>query len=217
MSRVLCISDLHLPATHPDYLQFVKGLKRKYKTDTTVFIGDVLDHHSISFHQKHPEMPCAISEHEHTVKGLKAWKKAFPEAMVCIGNHDERVHRLSSASGIPSMYLVDYKELYDTPDWEWDHSFTIDGVLYIHGTGCGGQRPAYLASVRLGCSVVMGHVHSIGSLQVLQSPTKRTFGMNVGCGVDTNHRAMDYAKNHLSKPVIGAGIIIDGHPRLELM
>ena len=103
MARVLCIGDLHLPATHTKYLDFIRKLKRKYKTDTTVFIGDVLDHHSISFHQKNPELPSAIDEHKQTVKGMKAWKKTFPEAVICIGNHDERVHRLSSAAGIPSM------------------------------------------------------------------------------------------------------------------
>jgi len=217
MARVLCIGDLHLPAIHPDYLQFVKNLKRKHKTDTTVFIGDVLDHHSISFHQKNPELPSAIDEHEEATQGMKVWKKAFPDAMVCIGNHDERVHRLSATAGIPSMYLVDYSELYNTPLWEWDHSFVIDDVLYIHGTGAGGQRPAFNAAVKLGHSVVMGHTHSNAMLQVLQSPSKKFFGMNVGCGVDTHHRAMNYAKNHLNKPVLGAGIIIDGKPSLELM
>jgi len=217
MARVLCIGDLHLPATHTKYLDFIRKLKRKYKTDTTVFIGDVLDHHSISFHQKNPELPSAIDEHKQTVKGMKAWKKTFPEAVICIGNHDERVHRLSSAAGIPSMYLVDYSDLYDTPNWKWDHSFIIDNVMYIHGTGAGGQRPAYSAAVKLGQSIVMGHVHSIAMLQVLQSPTQRIFGMNVGCGVDKNHRAMNYAKNHLNKPVISAGIIIDGKPILELL
>jgi len=217
MARVLCIGDLHLPAIHPDYLQFVKDLKRKYKTNTTVFIGDVLDHHSISFHQKNPELPSAIDEHEQAIKGMKAWKKAFPEAMVCIGNHDERVHRLSATAGIPSMYLVDYVELYDTPNWEWDYSFLIDDVMYTHGTGAGGQRPAYSAAIKLGHSVVMGHVHSNAMLQILQSPTQRIFGLNVGCGVNTHHRAMNYAKNHLSKPVLGAGVIIDGKPSLKLM
>jgi len=28
---------------------------------------------------------------------------------------------------------------------------------------------------------------------------------------------MNYAKNHLSKPVLGAGVIIDGKPSLKLM
>ena len=63
----------------------------------------------------------------------------------------------------------------------------------------------------------MGHIHSVGAVQVLQSPTQRIFGMNVGSGVDKDHRAMDYAKNHLNKPVISAGIVIDGKPIYEIM
>ena len=55
MARVLVIGDLHLPAEHPDYYAFIKDVKRKYRTDTTVFIGDIVDHHAISFHKKHPE------------------------------------------------------------------------------------------------------------------------------------------------------------------
>ncbi len=217
MARVLCIGDIHLPATHEDYLGFIKKLKRKYKTDTTVFIGDIVDMHAISYHQKNPELPSAIDEHEAVVKGLKAWKKAFPEAYVCIGNHDERVHRLSATAGIPSVYLTDYKELYDTPGWDWDYDFYIDGVQYIHGTGLSGQQPAFTAAQKLGHSVVMGHVHSVAGVKIQQTVTKRIFGMNVGCGVDMNHKAMNYSKAHLNKSVISAGIIIDGIPILELL
>jgi len=217
MARVLCIGDLHLPATHPDYLQFVKGLKRKYRTDTTVFIGDVIDHHSLSFHTKHPELPSAIDEYNQVAQGMKDWKRAFPEAMVCIGNHDERVHRLSATAGIPSMYLMNYQDVYETPDWTWEQSFMIDDVMYIHGTGTSGQRPAFTAAMKLGHSAVMGHCHSIAGVHVFQSEKLRIFGMNVGAGVDRHHRAMDYAKNHLNKPVLSAGVVIDGIPYLEIM
>ena len=50
--RILVIGDLHLPAEREDYLQFCRDLKKKYKTNMTVFIGDVIDHHAISFHNK---------------------------------------------------------------------------------------------------------------------------------------------------------------------
>jgi UDP-2,3-diacylglucosamine pyrophosphatase LpxH len=114
MARVLIIGDLHLPAVHPDYLEFCKSLKKKYRTNQTVFIGDVVDLHSISFHKKHPESDAAILEYEKAMSDLKEWKRAFPVASVCIGNHDERIHRLAADSGIPPMYLRDYHNLYDT-------------------------------------------------------------------------------------------------------
>jgi hypothetical protein len=41
--------------------------------------------------------------------------------------------------------------------------------------------------------------------------------MNVGCGVDVKHIAMDYGSNCLKKPIVSCGVVIDGHPYLELM
>ena len=41
--------------------------------------------------------------------------------------------------------------------------------------------------------------------------------MNVGCGVDREHIAMAYGSNFLKKPIVSAGVVIDGHPFLELM
>ena len=80
MSSVLVVGDLHLPAERQDYLDFCKAAKRKYKTDQVVFIGDILDHHAISFHQKNPDSDGAVEEYDKAMKSLRVWKKAFPEA-----------------------------------------------------------------------------------------------------------------------------------------
>ena len=88
MARVLVIGDLHLPAEREDYLDFCRSVKKKYRTDTTVFIGDVIDHHSISFHDKFPDSPNAKDEHADVMLSMADWKKSFKEAKVCIGNHD---------------------------------------------------------------------------------------------------------------------------------
>ena len=218
MSRVLIIGDLHLPAVHPEYLAFIKKVKRKYKTDETIFIGDIIDHNAISFHKKHPEAQAAIQEYEQTQKGLTIWNKAFPKARVCIGNHDERVHRLASDSGIPSMYLKEYDVIYGTPDWDWAYTHMIDGVLYTHGTGLSSQYPAFNLAKSRACSVVSGHTHSIANVNWFEGQADfRIFGMNVGCGVDLTHIAMDYAKAHVKKVICSAGVVINGHPYLEIM
>jgi hypothetical protein len=39
--------------------------------------------------------------------------------------------------------------------------------------------------------------------------------MDTGCGVDGNHPAMAYGKHLLSRPVLGCGVVIDGHPYYE--
>ena len=64
MSRILVIPDLHGPSTRPGALEFCKDLQNEHQTDTTIFIGDVTDWHSISFHAHHPEMPGPKDEFE---------------------------------------------------------------------------------------------------------------------------------------------------------
>ena len=51
---ILCISDQHAPYHHPDTLYFLAALKKEYKPDCVVNMGDELDWHSISFHDHHP-------------------------------------------------------------------------------------------------------------------------------------------------------------------
>jgi predicted phosphodiesterase len=53
---VLVISDLHIPYHHPDAFEFLKTLKKKYKPDLVVNIGDEIDQHSFSFHNHHPDL-----------------------------------------------------------------------------------------------------------------------------------------------------------------
>ena len=218
-TRVLVIGDVHLPAEREDYLDFCKGLRKKYKTNQVVFIGDILDHHAISFHQKHPEADSAVAEYHRAIEKLKDWKKAFPKAKVCIGNHDERIHRLASSSGIPSMYLRDYKDVFNTPGWEWEYEWIIDNVSYLHGTGTRtGVCPSLNQAKARMQSTVCGHIHSVGSIAWAQGPGEnKIFGFNVPCGVDREHILMYYSKNFIRKPVNGAGVVINGKPYLEIM
>jgi predicted phosphodiesterase len=217
MSRVLVVGDLHCPAVHSQYLDFVRDVKKKYRTDTTVFIGDVVDHASISFHKKNPEHPAAMDEYHLATECLQTWIKAFPRAVVTIGNHDERVARLAADAGIPGHYLREYSAVYRTKNWDWVHSFEMDNVYYYHGVGAGGMYPAINAAKMRLQSVVMGHYHSVAGINWIVGPTSRIFGMNVGSGVDRFHPAMQYGSAYLKKPIVSCGVVINGHPYLELM
>ncbi len=218
MANVLVIGDTHFPATHPKYLQFILGIKKKYSCNQFVHIGDVVDHHTISFHKKHPDSVSALTEYESALRNIREWYKVFPKLNVCIGNHDERVFRLTADIGIPSFYIKHYNEVYKTPSWKWDYGFTIDGVYYTHGTGTGGQYPSFNLAKTRATSVVLGHHHSIAGINWLVGPTQRFFGMDVGTGVDRSHIAFSYGMNHLKKPVVSCGVVINGkQPYLELM
>lgn len=216
MSRILVIGDTHFPAVKEGYLKFVKGVYKEYKCDKVVHIGDVIDHHCISFHNKHPDHPGAISEYTQAVECIKEWKGAFKDMIVTVGNHDERVRRIAGDAGIPDFYLKTYNEIYNTP-WRWVKNATLDNVFFYHGMGGSGMYPAFNTAKAMGISVVAGHHHSCGGINWLVSPMNAIFGMNVGSGVDRHHLAMKYGEDHIKKPVISCGVVINGSPYLELM
>ena len=217
MSRVLVIGDVHEPATHPAYRDFCKDLYSAWKCDRAVFIGDLLYLHSISFHSRDVDADGVTREAEIASQGIRKWVKAFPEATVTIGNHDERVFRLAASVNIPSMFIQDYAHVWNTPKWNWTREVMIDGVRYFHGTGCSGKNPALNAAVMTMTSTVIGHCHSVAGISWACSPNRRVFGLDTGCGVDIDHPAMNYGRNLIKKPILSAGVVIDGIPYHEIM
>lgn len=216
-NRVMVVGDLHAPATHPGYLSFIQDTYAQWDCNQLVFIGDVVDLHAISFHSLELDAENVFQESELAAEHLSRWYTAFPKARVCIGNHDERVIRKASSVGIPEMMMRPYKELWDTPKWDWNYEFYIDGVRYTHGTGTSGERPAYTNARASMTSTVMGHTHTVGGVSFLAGPNGTIFGMNVGCGVDPQHPAMRYSRRWTKRPVLGCGVVIDGDPFFELM
>ena len=56
-------------------------------------------------------------------------------------------------------------------------------------------------------STVQGHIHTQAYTEWMVGRNFRLFGMQVGCGVNGDSYAADYAKN-FKKQVIGCGVII---------
>jgi len=217
MTRVLVIGDVHEPASHPAYLSFCQHLAEKWDTERVVFIGDILDMHTVSFHPREPDALGAEDEAEQTRRLVSRWHKGFPDATITIGNHDERVHRLASSVNIPARFIREFADVWGTPTWNWVRAVAVDRVTYLHGTGCGGATPALNAAKKSMGSVVCGHVHSAGGVHWAAGPTSRIFGMDTGCGIDANHPAMNYGRNMLAKPILSAGVVLDGIPYHEPM
>lgn len=211
-SRVLAVGDIHAPATHPGYLDFCKKVKKKYKCNRVVIIGDVADHHVISFHDKHPEAPGAVEEYRKTIEEIQRWYKAFPEADVTIGNHDERHLRLGTKYQIPSLYFKNYNELFHTPKWNWQSSVTIDDVFYHHGNGIASSSavlPAATVALKTGQSAVLGHFHTKTGVVYYNVNGKQVFGLQLGCGASNDHPAMAYSKS-LYQNILSCGVVLDG-------
>lgn len=216
--RILCIPDLHEPSSRKGALNFCRDLRQKYKTTRTIFIGDVTDFHSISFHAHHPEMPGPKDEFELAYKAIQKWHKVFPKADIVLGNHDRRVIRLAESVNIPAKFLRDYKDIWDTPGWTWADEFIYDEVYYTHGDGCGsGLYPAFNLVRQMGMSVCIGHHHSAGGVKWMVNPLRRMFGLDTGSLIDDKQMAFAYGSRTKKRSVLSAAVIIDGTPHHIVM
>ena len=211
--RVLVIGDLHCPFSLDKYLDFVKGLKKKYNTNETVFIGDVIDNHYSSYHETDPDGLSGGAELEAAIKQVQKWHKAFPKATVIVGNHDRMIMRKAFSSAIPKIWIKDYNDVLGTKGWDWQDRLVIDGVQYIHGEG-GTARTRCKADLM---STVQGHLHTQAYTEWVVGANYKVFGMQVGTGIDFDQYAFGYAKRG-KKPAVGAGIVINGTTAInELM
>lgn len=211
MSRVLILPDLHAPFIHRKYLSFVKGVARDYKPTHVVQIGDIVDLHVISRHASHPDAMGAIEELEAAIAQLQGFYEAFPKVTITRGNHDDRVARQAADLNIPSRYLKELMHVLEAPKgWAMTDSIVIDNVLYLHGTGRGGINHAYNLAIKHGQSVVAGHIHSQFGVKYSASPNRLIFGLNVGCAVDPNSYALEYAKTIIDRPILGCATVTKG-------
>jgi predicted phosphodiesterase len=215
--RVLAIGDIHTPVEHPAYLSFCKDMQAKWKCDKVVFIGDVVDHHCISFHPKETDAPGPKEEYFQILEHIKPWYKTFAKAMVMIGNHDARPERVAAGANLSQIYLKSYEDVWDTPAWEWKWETIIDDVYYTHGTNNGGIHPSFNLAAKMGMSCVIGHCHSASGIKWHASPRARWFGMDTGCGIDEDQYAFLYAKKQARRPILSCGVVIDGTPYHEIM
>ena len=150
MSRNLIIGDPHEPCIRKGYLPFCKDMYEEWDCDTVIIIGDIADWASISFHLASPEGPGPTAEYDMAFKAIQKWHKAFPKAIVTIGNHDARPLRVAESVKIPRKFFRSYAEMWETPEWDWVQSVIIDNVLYRHGHATGGGKTA------VGCGILAG-------------------------------------------------------------
>jgi len=216
--RVLVIPDLHLPVCHRNALKFCCDMYNKHECDTVVFIGDIIDHHAISRHDKNPMCPSAKDEYIAVSEQMRQWYDTFPEATITLGNHDNRPAEIAAEkAGVPDLYFKEFNDVWETPGWKWQFSVEIDGVYYFHGVGSSGKTPALNKSNTMHMPVVMGHVHSVAGVHWGAGPKARWFGMDVGCLIDIDAWQFAYGRHMPKKPILGCGVVLDGIPYHEIM
>jgi len=204
----LVVGDTHMPFEHRDYLRFCKRLAKIYECTRFVHIGDLVDNHAISYHEKSMRSLSAAVEMEEADLHLKYWFRAFPQMYVCWGNHDRLVARKNQTTGLPERCYRPFREMWNLPKgWKDGFEFILDDVLYKHGTGFSGRYSHVTAAERSRMNTVIGHTHSSGGVEYIASSRDCIFGMNVGCGINRKTYAFEYGKDFPRKAIIGAGIV----------
>jgi predicted phosphodiesterase len=205
---VLVIGDIHEPFAKKGYLEFCQEQYKKFNCDKVVFIGDIIDNCYSSFHNSDPDGYAAGEELDRAIDKIQLWYKAFPDAIVILGNHDRLAYRKAFAGGISKRWLRSYGDILNTPGWDYQESIKINGVLYIHGEA----GTARTKAKDISGSVVQGHLHSQAYCEFINN---NTFAVQVGCGIDDTLYAFNYGKAG-KESVISCGIIIDGKQPLLL-
>ena len=203
-TRVLVIGDLHEPFCLDKYLNFCKDIYSKYNCNKVIFIGDVIDNHYSSYHETNADGLGGGDELDIAIDRIARWYKVFPKADVIIGNHDRIIARKAQTGGIPSKWIRDYSDVLNTPNWNFIERLVVDNVQYLHGEG-GTARKKMRDEHQ---SYVQGHLHSQAYIEWSVGSRYKTFGMQVGCGIDRKSFAMAYGKA-FKKPVISCGVVLN--------
>ena len=212
---ILIISDTHIPYHHKDLLPFLKAIKKKYKPDRVVHIGDEVDKHAMSMHDSDPDLPSAGDELKQSLPIIKELENLFPDMDILDSNHGSLVYRRALKHGIPKAYLRHYNEFLEVgKGWKWHDDLTLDtpgGPVYF----CHGKVADVLKLAQsMGMSCVQGHYHSSYSIKYYGNSLGLYFGLQVGCLIDKDSLAFRYNKTQRARPIIGLGMIIDGLPKL---
>jgi len=213
---VLIISDTHIPYHHPEVVEFLAAVKRQYKPDRVILIGDEIDNHAISFHDADPNLPSAGDELETAKKYIARLHKMSPNMDLLESNHGALLYRKALHHGIPRQMIRSYNEVLGVgPGWTWHNELTIklpngQPVHFCHGKNAN----VTLLSKNMGMSAVQGHYHGRYKVEYWGNPERLNWAMAVGCLVDDESLALAYNKNVLERPVIGLGMIVNSQPLL---
>jgi predicted phosphodiesterase len=216
--RILVISDLHIPYHHKDSFAFLREIKKLYKPDFVVNIGDLLDFHAISMHDHNPDLYSAGDELKQSRIYIKELESLFPEVTEVDSNHSSLVFRRALKYGMSKEFLKGYGDFLGTKKWKWVDDLTLtmsnkQRCFFTHGR----SADILKVSQTMGMSAVQGHYHTKFVISYWANPDNLFFGMNVGCLINQKSMAFSYAKNFKTRFILGCGMIVGGIPRLMPM
>lgn len=190
--NTIVIPDIHEPFAHSDFMQFCINVRNKFACGSTIFLGDIVDSHTVSNWNSRSELPNSAEEFKQAINKLQEWHEEFPNAKVLLGNHDLRIARKMEDANIPlEIFKLDYPTIFKTPTWHYVNKYEHNGIIFIHGDGGSGQNRAYKLAQTYNKSVVIGHLHHECNLRWLDTNMAQ-FAAIVGCGIDGDSSAFAY-------------------------
>ena len=218
-SRILLISDMHIPYHHQDTIPFLLHLKEKYNPTRVICLGDEVDGHALSFHDSDPDLPSAGDEIRQALPVIAELFKIFPKMDILESNHGSLVWRKAKVFGIPKHYIKSYNEVLGVDSgWKWSFDLTVDlpngQKCYMHH---GKTSNIIQLSQQMGMNALQGHYHETFKIDYWGNSTGLYWGMQCGCLIDDDKLAFNYNNVNIKRPIIGTGLIIDSMPVLEPM
>lgn len=210
--NILVIGDLHEPFSLKGYLDFCKEQYDKYNCNKVIFIGDIIDNHYSSYHETDADGMGGKDELDLAIDRISKWYEVFPKATVIIGNHDRMIMRKAQTSAIPKAWIKNYKDVLNTPQWDFVDRTVVGDIQFIHGEA-GEARSKCTADLM---STVQGHLHTKAYTEWFVGANFKVFGSQVGCGIDHDSYAMSYAKRG-KKPAVGCMVILNEEMPINIM
>ena len=218
--RILCIADTHFPYHHRDTFSFLKAIRDEYDINTVTHVGDVVDNHYPSFHEKEAGCLGGSEEIKAARKACQKLEELFPEMKISLGNHDLLPKRKANSASVPLDWVACPNTVYGLEGgWDWKSSHYIpygDNLkfLLVHSVGTNIKTSAY----RYSHSSVQGHHHSTFGVHYAADTDTLRWHMSVGCLIDPRSPAFQYDKNNIiSRPILGSGIVLEGSPHVVPM
>ena len=213
--RILVISDMHLPYQHKDAIKFLAEIKKEFKPDRVINIGDLLDFHAISMHTHDPDLASAGHELTMARKYVKELESIYPQVTEVDSNHSSLVYRRAIKYGMSREFLKEYGDFLGTKKWNWVDDLTLtmsngQRCFFTHGR----SADVLKVSQTMGMSAVQGHYHTKFVVSYWANPDNLFFAMNVGCLINQKSLSMNYAKNFRTRVFLVCAIILDCIPRL---
>lgn len=218
-SRILFISDMHIPYHHQNTIPFLKMLKERYSPTRIICLGDECDKHALSFWSKDPDLMSAGDELRAALPVIAELHDMFPVMDILDSNHGSLVWRKAKEHGIPRHYIKSYNDVLEVGEgWKWYDDMVLDlsdgQQVYVHH---GKSSDAIKTSQAMGMSHVCGHYHNSFGVKYWANPQGLFWAMNSGCMINDSSLAFAYNNVNLHRPIIGTSLLIDGVPILEAM